>query len=132
MPEINWLAAIVAGLAGFFIGGAWYSPALFGKIWMAETGIDPQKPGMYPPAVIFTVGPLLSIVAAIVFAFFLGAKPDFAFATTVGALAGLCWVGTSFVINGFFEQKSVKLLAVNSLFHTVQFTLFGAILGLWH
>lgn len=132
MPEINWLAAIVAGIAGFFVGGLWYSPAVFGKIWMAETGIDPAKPGGYHPAVTFGLGTVLSIIAAIVFAFFLGAKPDLTFATTVGALSGLCWVGASFAINGFFERKSVKLIAVNALYHTVQFTLFGLILGLWH
>lgn len=132
MPEINWLAAIVAGIAGFFVGGLWYSPVLFGKIWMTETGIDPAKPGGYPPAVAFGVGAAISIVGAIVFAFFLGKAPDLTFAVTVGVLTGLVWVGGSFAINGFFERKSVKLIAINALFHTVQFALFGLILGLWH
>lgn len=132
MPEINWIAALVAGVAGFFVGGLWYSPVLFGKIWMAETGIDPAAPGGYPPAVQFGVGAVLSIVAAVVFAFFLGPNPDLTFATGIGALAGAAWVATSFWINGFFERKSWKLLAINSAYHTVQFTLFGLILGLWH
>ena len=35
-------------------------------------------------------------------------------------------------INGFFERKSVKLIAINASYHTVQFALFGLILGLWH
>jgi hypothetical protein len=132
MPEINWLAAIVAGIAGFFVGGLWYSPMLFGKIWMAETGIDPAKPGGYPPAVTFGLGAAISVVGAIIFAFFLGAKPELGFAVTVGVLTGLVWVGGSFAINGFFERKSAKLIAINALYHTVQFALFGLVLGLWH
>jgi hypothetical protein len=132
MPEINWLAAIVAGIVGFFVGGLWYSPVMFGKIWMAETGIDPAKPGGYPPAIAFGLGAVISIIGAIVFAFFLGTKPDLRFAVTVGALTGFVWVGGSFAINGFFERKSAKLITINALYHTVQFTLFGLILGLWH
>jgi hypothetical protein len=130
MPEINWLAAIVAGIVGFFVGGLWYSPLMFGKIWMAETGIDPTKPGGYPPAVTFGVGAAISIIGAIVFAFFVAQQP-LAFTVTVGILTGLVWVGGSFAINGFFERKSIKLIAINALYHTVQFAIFGLILGLW-
>jgi hypothetical protein len=99
---------------------------------MAETGVDPAKPGGYHPAVTFGLGTLLSVVAAIVFAFFLGKAPDLGFAITVGVLTGLVSVGGSFAINGFFERKSAKLIAINALYHTVQFALFGLILGLWH
>lgn len=130
MPEINWLAAIVAGIVGFFVGGLWYSPIMFGKIWMAETGIDPAKPGGYPPAVTFGVGAAISIIGAIVFAFFVAQQP-LGFTVTVGGLTGLVWVGGSFAINGFFERKSARLIAINAAYHTVQFTLFGLILGLW-
>jgi hypothetical protein len=31
-----------------------------------------------------------------------------------------------------FEQKPLKLLMVNDGYHTVQYTLYGLILGLWH
>jgi len=34
------LAIIVATLVSFFLGMAWYSPALFGKQWMSETHMN--------------------------------------------------------------------------------------------
>jgi hypothetical protein len=132
MPEINWIAAVVAGIAGFFVGGLWYSPVLFGKPWSAATGVDSTKPGGYSPAVTFGVGTVMSVVAAIVFAFFIGAKPALDFAVYAGLAVGIGWVATSFFINGFFERKPVSLLLINSGFHTVQFAIFGLILGLWH
>ena len=53
-------------------------------------------------------------------------------ATAYGFCAGLCWVAASFGINYLFERKSFGLFLVNGGYHTVQFTLFGLILGLWH
>jgi hypothetical protein len=41
-------------------------------------------------------------------------------------------VAASFGINYLFEQKSFTLFLVNGGYHTVQFTLYGLILGLWH
>ena len=43
MPEINWIAVLVAAVACFLLGGLWYSPALFGRIWNAENGGPPQS-----------------------------------------------------------------------------------------
>jgi hypothetical protein len=34
---INWPAVFVAALSGFAVGGIWYSPALFGNAWMADS-----------------------------------------------------------------------------------------------
>jgi hypothetical protein len=49
-----------------------------------------------------------------------------------GFSAGLCWVAASFGINYLFEQKTLTLFLVNGGYHTVQFTLYGLVLGLWH
>jgi hypothetical protein len=43
MPEINWLAVVVAAIACFLLGGLWYSPVLFGKAWQRETGLTDEK-----------------------------------------------------------------------------------------
>jgi hypothetical protein len=37
--EINYLAVLVAALVSMVIGGLWYSPLLFGNIWMKLSGI---------------------------------------------------------------------------------------------
>ena len=40
--ELNYLAIIVAALSTFLIGGLWYSPAAFGKLWMKENGFTEE------------------------------------------------------------------------------------------
>jgi len=40
MQHINLIAAVVAGIIGYFPGGLWYSKAMFLRRWAAEMGID--------------------------------------------------------------------------------------------
>jgi hypothetical protein len=41
--KVNYLAALVAALSSFLIGGLWYSPILFAKAWMRETGLSDEQ-----------------------------------------------------------------------------------------
>ena len=75
---------------------------------------------------------VLAFIAAACFAFFLGPRPALGFATSAGLAAGLCWVATSFGINGLFQREKASLVLINAGYHTLQFTLIGLILGLWH
>jgi hypothetical protein len=75
---------------------------------------------------------VLSLLAAFVFAMFLGPNPSLTFALGAGASAGLCWVAASLGINYLFEHKSLRLFLINGGYHTLQFTLYGMVLGLWH
>ena len=43
MPEINWIAVVVATLSSFALGALWYSPALFGKAWQREVGLTDEQ-----------------------------------------------------------------------------------------
>jgi hypothetical protein len=129
MPDINMLAVVVAALSSFLLGGLWYSPALFGKTWQVEARA-PDQPGH--PARVFGGAFALSLIAAGVFALFLGPKPALPFAVGAGAAAGLCWVASGFGINYLFAQRSFKLWLIDGGYHTLQFTLYGLVLGLWH
>jgi hypothetical protein len=132
MPEINWLAALAAGVSSFVVGGLWYSPALFGKAWQRETGLSDEQLKAGNPAKIFGGALVLSVAAAVMFAMFLGPNPDPGFATGAGFAAGVFWVAASFGINYLFEHKGLTLFLINGGYHTVQFTVFGLVLGLWH
>lgn len=128
---LNYAAVLVAAVLAFVIGGAWYSPALFGKTWQRESGLsDAQLQAGNPPK-IFGLSFVLALVAAFVFATFLGPKPALGLALPAGAMAGIAWVSTSFGINYLFERKSLTLFLVNAGYHTLQFTTMGLVLGLW-
>jgi hypothetical protein len=128
---INYLAVIVAAVAAFALGGLWYSPVLFGKTWMAASGVTEERASQINMTKVFGVSFIWALMGAFVFAMFLGPAPSFAFASGAGFAAGLFWVAGSFAINYQFEQRPPKLLLVNGGYHTAQYTLYGAIFGLW-
>ena len=130
--SINWLAAIVAGLAGFGVGGLWYSPLLFAKPWAKMMSFDPKSPGGYPVPVAMGGAALLSVIAAIIFAIFLGPNPSLSYAVGAGLACGIGWIGTSIFTNGLFQRLPLELMLINTGNHVVQFLVFGIILGLWH
>ena len=131
MPDVNWLAVLAAAISAFLLGGLWYSPALFGKAWQRGTGLTDEQLKGGNPGKIYGGAFALSLVAAATFAMFLGKLPVGP-ATAYGFCAGLTWVAASFGINYLFERKGLGLFLVNGGYHTLQFTLYGLILGLWH
>jgi hypothetical protein len=132
MPELNWLAVLAATIAAFVLGGVWYSPLLFAKRWQAAAGLSDEQLKSANPALVFGGSFVLAFVASAMFAMFLGPRPELLFATSAGFAAGLCWVGTSFGINGLFQREPLSLVLINAGYHTLQFTLIGLVLGLWH
>ena len=131
MPEVNWLAVLAAAFSAFLLGGLWYSPALFMKSWQRGAGLTDEQLKGGNAAKIYGGAFVLSLVAAATFAMFLGKLPV-GVATAYGFCAGLAWVAASFGINYLFERKPLSLWLVNGGYHTLQFTLYGLILGLWH
>jgi hypothetical protein len=131
MP-VNLLAVGAAALAAFVVAAFWYSPLLFFKAWQAEIGLtdDQAKAASSPLKLAATF--VLVLVGALVFAFFLGPKVTPLQGTLYGFSAGLTWVAFSLGVNYLFEGKSLKLFLINGGYHTVEFTLIGLILGLWH
>ncbi len=132
LSQLNFLAIIVAAVSAFFLGGFWYSRACFGKIWMAETGITEDKAAQANMAKTFGFAFLASLIITFNLAMFLGPHSTFATGAFYGFLAGFGWVAMAFGINDLFEQRSLKLFLVNAGYHTVSFTLIGAIVGGWH
>ena len=130
MADINIWAVLVAAASAFLLGGIWYGP-LFKNTWCREAGVDPDKPNGHPAAV-FGGAFVLSLVAAALFAVWLGAAPPLASSVCAGVAVGLGWVATSFGINYLFAGRSLKLWLIDGGYHTLQFTLYGLILGLWH
>ncbi len=131
MPEVNYYAVIAAALASFLLGGLWYSPLLFAKVWQRESGVSDEQLKNANMGLIFGLAFVLSLIAAVVFALFLGPRPPLALGLGAGSAAGLCWVTSSFGINYLFERRSLKLFLINGGYHTLQFTLIGLILALW-
>ena len=128
---INWLAVLVAALSAVLLGALWYG-LLFNNAWRRENGIDPDAPPKVHPGKVFCASFLAALVAAAAFAIILRADPPLFIALHAGFLTGLAYVAMSFGISYAFAGRSFKLWLIDGGYHTLQFTLYGLILGLWH
>ena len=63
MWDINWIAMVLAALAGFLVGGIWYGP-LFLKPWQREAGITQEMMAKRNPALVFGGAFLLNLFAS--------------------------------------------------------------------
>ena len=134
---VNVLAVIAAALSSFLLGGPWYSDAMFKKIWMREAGRDAAalekgSKTQKHPAYVFGFSFVFALIAAWLFAYWLGPHPALGYALGRGLVAGVGFVATSLGINFLFSGRSMVLWAVDAGYHVVQFLLFGLVLGLWH
>lgn len=130
MPDVNMWAVLACGVSSLALGGLWYSPLRFAKRWQGLAGLTDEQMASGGHAKIFGLAFVLSLVAAFVFAIFLGTEMGLGPSIGAGASAGLCWVAAAFGINYLFERRPLSLWLINAGYHTLQFTLFGLILGL--
>lgn len=125
MPEVtlNYWAIIVSAIVSMALGALWYSPLLFGKMWMTLMGMkkeDVKKEEANKAYAITTVG-------ALVLAYVMSHFVDYVGATTIsqGVQTGFwTWLGfqaTTSISMAAFENKPMKLWAINSGYHLVEF-----------
>src|SRR5437764_459680 len=90
MTDPNYVAAVVAALSSFAIGGVWFSPLMFAKAWQREAGLTDEEVGRGAGRA-YGGGLVLSLVVAMNLAFFLGGHAGIACGAGAGALAGIGW-----------------------------------------
>lgn len=130
--SINHLAVIAAALSDFVVGALWFSPLLFMKVWMRETGITEEKMKKDNPLVKYGLTLVFSLVITYNLAFFLGG-PEMTLKSYIlySALAGFGWASMAIGILSLFEMRGWKLMLINWGYVTIAFVVKGLILGLW-
>lgn len=124
--NINWLAVLLAALAGFIVGGLWYS-VLFAKVWQREAGVTDEQL-KHGTVRVFAGSFLLAAVMAVVLAAFIG-DGGAGFGALAGLATGAAWVAAALGVNYLFERRSLTLFAINASYNIVTFTAMGAIIG---
>jgi hypothetical protein len=130
MSNVNFLAVVVAALSSFMLGGLWYSNALFGTAWRRAAS-DTRKPGEGHPVKVFGLSFVFALAAAFAFALVVPAAANVTDAAGQGLLVGAGLVAASFGINHQFANRSMTMWLIDGGYHTVQFVIYGLIIGLW-
>ena len=131
MATINWLAVLVAGISSFVVGGIWYSPGFFGKVWMTGNHLSEDDIKKGSKGMIFGWTLIFSLLMSVNLAMFLNdPKTNLSWGATAGFLAGV-WTFSAIAIHSLFELKSWKLIFINGGYSIVSLALMGAIIGVW-
>lgn len=132
MLPLNWWAVLVAALIRMAVGFAWYSPPLFLKPWQAITGVTPEsmRAGLGKAMVIDIIG---SLIMAFALANIIVASGITDWLN--GAIAGFwVWLGfqaTLMVSLWGYENRPLKLIAINLGNNLIALVLMGALLAVW-
>ncbi len=131
LAHVNWLAVVAAAAVGFPLGALWYGP-LWGKPWMAATGISKEHARAANMPKIYAATLLLNLLIAASLAMFIGEKSTLAAGLFAGFMAGFTFVATAIGITYLFEFRPFRLWAINAGYQVAVFSIMGAILGAWH
>ncbi len=137
--SINYLAVLVAAIAGMVIGALWYSPVLFAKPWMkalgkSESDMESMRKGAGKGYAVSMLGALVLAYVLVHFIYYVKSATG-----TTGLGVGLstgfwAWLGfevTSHISSVVFEGRSIKLYYINMGYHLVELLVMGAILASW-
>lgn len=136
LGEINYWAVLVAGIASFFLGGLWYSPALFESAWMQANGYQPEQVRLIQSglgAAGFATALLSYLAVALVFALLI---TGLGINGVLGGLllAALLWFGfvatTGLAVN-LFSDRPLGAWLIDAGFQLVFLSVTGIILALW-
>ncbi len=157
MP-FNFYAVLVSALVTLVVGFVWYSPKVFGTIWMNETGMTEEKAKQSNLLKVFGLTILFSFMLAFIMptivihqmgtlGLFNGKVTDSGYVELMkthgdvfrtfkhgalhGFFAGLFIAFPISAINALFEQKSWKYILVTAGYWIISMTIMGAIICGW-
>ena len=127
---INVWSILIASLVFFVLGSIWYAPFLFGKAWLEESKVVPDKSKM---AKLFISTFIITVFMVHALALLIGVTGAFSLigGLKLGLLAGLGFTATSIGVTFMYEGRSIKLFLIDAGYHVVGLLASGAIIGMW-
>lgn len=131
---LNYAAILVCALINMVLGALWYSPVLFGKIWMKGMKISPSdaKNAKYMGAR-YAVAFLMGLLMIFILAHYVDAFE--ATAASQGAEAAF-WPWLGFMIPVFagdvlWGGRSFSVVLINASYYFVVLMIAGVVLSVW-
>jgi Protein of unknown function (DUF1761) len=136
VPEINYLAVLVALIASMLIGFVFYHPAVFGRRWMELVGhtdetVQGGSPLVYPVVLVasFLTAWVLAGTTYLAFEFYAGSFLVSALVT--GWILWLSFTVARMLVHDLFDTRSLKITALTALNEFLTITAMALIIGLW-
>lgn len=137
MPQvhINYLAVVVAAVAAFALGGLWYSPLLFAKLWVNAHGYSEEQVKAMQKSAGKAYG--ISLVCQWLIALAMAVLVGYLHLEHLAQglkLALLAWVGFAFPLGlmaNMFTEKRITVFFIDTGYQLVYLLIMGAILTAW-
>jgi hypothetical protein len=133
--EVNLLAVLLATASTMVVGSIWYTPKVFGNLWMKLIGKTEKDLGKNAtPAILITI--VVSFFSAYVLAHVTYLSQNFfgnSFLASAFATAFWLWLGMTaarFITHDAFERRPVPLTLLNIMHELVTFMIMALIIGL--
>ncbi|RMF07493.1 MAG: DUF1761 domain-containing protein [Alphaproteobacteria bacterium] len=127
---VNYVAILIAAVAGFLIGWPWYRA--FGRAWAQAAGLDPEtaaEPGPRP----FLILALSQLLMAGMLAGVIGHLGKGQVTLLNGVISGaFIWVGfvaTTLATNYAFQRRPAALALIDGGYYLAVLIVQGAIIG---
>ena len=126
---LPWIGIAVATVVAFLLGGAWYSPPLFGNRWMTALGKTKEELGAPGPAMAITFGTALltSIGVAMIEQRMMLSTMG---AVRLGLTLGVLIQGASMLSDQAFTKTSRELLFIQVGYRILMLVAISVILQL--
>lgn len=129
LGSLNYLAILLAAAAKFVIGGIWFSPILFGDLWLKETGLKKEELGRPRDALL--TGLIICILVSFSFAILLQMLAlDLRSAMAVGVIIAIGITAAQIGLSFPFEGRSLKLFLIYATQCVAEFIAVVLILSL--
>jgi hypothetical protein len=136
VPEINYIAVVLATLSSMIVGSVWYAPRVFGNLWMRLANVTPSgrasdaaRPIIVTVVVSFVTAWVLAGASWIAFEFYGGGFLVGTLVTAVTLWAG--FTAARFVTHDAFDARPAGLTVLNCAHELVTILVMAVIIGVW-
>jgi Protein of unknown function (DUF1761) len=133
--HINYLAVIVATVAAFAIGGIWYSPLLFAKLWVKAHGYTEEQVQAMQKSAGKAYG--VSLVCQWLIALAIAVLAGYLHLDHLSQgikLSLLVWAGFAFPLGlmaNVFSEKRITVFLIDTGYQLVYLVIMGIIITVW-
>lgn len=129
---INWLAVIVATVAGYLLGAIWYSNALFGNAWQKIQGLNEEdlKKGFAPAMIITFITTFLTAFVVAAFIVSLQASKINHY-VLLSILIGVFLVGGNMLSENLYSRRPWKFWWITAGYRFFMILIMAIIIGMW-
>jgi hypothetical protein len=135
VPPIHVLPVLVSAIVAFCLGALWYSPALFGKAWVAANRLTDEQIARMRSAApkAYGISLVCFLVMAVAMAVLVARVQPVGLlgGLKLGALVGIGFAAMVSLTANMYSDKPIAAWAIDAGYQVTYLIVMGAVLTVW-